>query len=241
MLERAPLRPDVRAIRAVVFDVDGTLYRQDKLRKRMLVRLLTAHLTHPVRGWRTGRILQAYRRAQEDLRASGVTENVARAQIRRTSELTRAESVTVIECTTRWMEHEPLALLAGCIQPGLAEFLGACKARGMLLGTLSDYPAADKVEALGVASFFDVVLCAQDPAVDCFKPNPRGLLVALERLRAEPSESLYIGDRLDVDAPTAEGAGVGCAILTKRQPARISPGVTCVAGYAELQKVLFPD
>jgi len=230
---------DLRALKAIVLDVDGTLYRQGKLRRLMLVRLLRAHLTRPVRGWRTARVLQAYRRAQEDLRDLGIAEDIAGAQIRRTCERTRAESATVQEWVARWMEHEPLEFLAGCIQPGLGNFLTDCNARGLRLATLSDYPAAAKLEALGIASFFDVALSAQDPAIDCFKPNPRGLLIALERLGAAPSESLYVGDRLDVDAPTARAAGVECAILTRHHPGAPS-GTLCFAGYSELQKLLFP-
>ena len=184
-------------------------------------------------------MLRAYRRAQEDLRGAGVAVDVAGAQIRRACERTHADRDAVVDCVTRWMEREPLAFLAGCIQPGLPEFLRACKARGLRLGALSDYPGEAKLEALGVAQFFDVVLCAQDPTIDCFKPNPRGLLVALERLGSVPSESLYVGDRLDVDAPTAEAAGARCAIVIGHRVSKRSTSPLCVANFGDLQTSIF--
>jgi FMN phosphatase YigB (HAD superfamily) len=234
--------PDTRLsalpLKTVVFDIDGTLYRQDMLRRTMLIHLLRAHAMNPVRGWRTARVLQAYRRAQEHLRAAAVAQDVAGAQFRLTCENTGVDYDAVVECVTRWMEQEPLAFLPRCIQPGLLEFLQACKTRGLRLGALSDYPAQAKLEALGIGDFFDVVLTAQDHDIDVFKPNPRGLLVAIDRLGSVPSDSLYVGDRLDVDAPTADAAGVRCAIVT-RHAATGSAASVCVASYAELAGLLW--
>jgi FMN phosphatase YigB (HAD superfamily) len=234
--------PDTRLsalpLNAVVFDIDGTLYRQDVLRRVMLIQLLRVHAINPARGWRTARVLQAYRRAQEHLRATAVSRDIAGAQIRLTCKNTGVDYDTVVECVTRWMEEEPLAFLPRCIQPGLLEFLQACKARGLRLGALSDYPAEAKLKALGVGDLFDVVLAAQDPDIDVFKPNPRGLLVAIDRLGAVASDSLYVGDRLDVDAPTAAAAGVRCAIVARHAPKGMSAAV-CVASFAELAGLLW--
>ena len=200
-------------LKAIVFDVDGTLYRQGPLRRAMLFRLLAGHAAHPLNGWRTLRILRAYRQAQEHLR-DDTSGDVAAAQIARTCERTKIAPSAVVECVERWMEREPLTFLPQSVQPGLLEFLSACKARGLRLAALSDYPAEAKLRALGIADLFDVALCAQDPAIGVFKPNPRGLLVTLERLGSSRRESLYVGDRVEVDAAAAEAAGMPCAILT---------------------------
>jgi FMN phosphatase YigB (HAD superfamily) len=224
-------------LKAIVFDVDGTLYRQDQLRWAMFVRLLGKHVTHPARGWRIAKVLQAYRRAQEHIRGMSGMRDIADAQVRVACDRTNVDYDLVVEYVAQWMEEEPLAFLPACIQPGLVEFLHACTARGLRLGALSDYPADAKLKALGVSGLFDVVLSAQDPEVSSLKPNPRGLLTAIARLGAASSEALYVGDRVDVDAATAQAAGVRCAILTRR--ARL-PGAayTTVSGYPELQRRL---
>jgi phosphoglycolate phosphatase/putative hydrolase of the HAD superfamily len=226
-------------VKALVFDIDGTLYRQPPLRRAILLRLLAMMAVRPAHGWRTVRVLREYRRAQETLRLAAAETDIAEAQISLTCDRTHVDRRSVVDCVRRWMDEEPLALLPRYVQPGLLEFLRACKARGLCLAALSDYPAQAKLEALGVADLFDVVLAAQDPDIDVFKPNPRGLLVALERLGSTPSETLYVGDRIDVDVPTAEAAGVGCVIVSRRHTARDPAGPLYVASYAELHDLLW--
>jgi HAD superfamily hydrolase (TIGR01509 family) len=224
-------------LKVIVLDVDGTLYRQGPLRRAMLMRLLTAHMLRPGAGWRTFLALRAYRRAQEHLRedASG---DVAAAQLRLACEHSRLDEASVSACVERWMEREPLSLLGRYVQPGLIEFLEACRARGLRLATLSDYPADAKLEALGITRYFDVNLCAQAPEIGVFKPNPRGLQVVLDRLGATASEAVYVGDRADVDAAAASAAGVACAILTDRTPRPAAYSYFAAASYAHLGDLL---
>jgi len=209
-----------RVLKAIVFDIDGTLYRQTPLRRAMLFRLVAAHAANPFEGWRTMSALRAYRNAQEHLRGDASSrgdspDNIATAQLRLASERSGIDCAALSACVERWMEREPLPLLSRCIQPGLREFLAACRERGLRLGALSDYPADAKLKALGVADYFDVSLCAQAPEIGVFKPDPKGLRVALERLGTDAADALYVGDRVDVDAAAAKSAGVACAIITR--------------------------
>ena len=45
--------------KALLFDVDGTLYHQAPLRRAMSVRLLRHGIVRPLQGWRTLRTLSA--------------------------------------------------------------------------------------------------------------------------------------------------------------------------------------
>jgi HAD superfamily hydrolase (TIGR01509 family) len=239
---RTEVESKIRAgdLKAVIFDIDGTLYRQAPLRRAMLLRLLASAAAHPRRGVQTLRVLRAYRRAQETLRSGAVAEGVAAAQIRLACEEATVDSETVVQCVKRWMDEEPLALLRQCVQPGALELLRRCRAEGLRLAALSDYPAEAKLGAMGMNDLFDLVLCAQVPEVDVFKPHPRGLLVIVERLGVSAAECLYVGDRADVDAPTADAAGMSCVILTRR-PARDHPRTYLpVASHRHLQEILWP-
>jgi HAD superfamily hydrolase (TIGR01509 family) len=224
-------------LKAVIFDVDGTLYHQTPLRRAMLLRLVRTHLVHPVQGWRTLRTLSAYRRAQEALRGE-LSGDVAGDQITMACERTGSDRAAVLGCVERWMEQEPLSLLPGCRHAGLVEFLHACRARGLRLAALSDYPASAKLRALGIADLFEIDLCAQVPEVGVFKPHPRGLLVVTERLGLTPDQCLYVGDRADVDAAAAAAAGMPCAIVTRNR-AMLSDTHTAVASYPHLGELLF--
>ena len=225
-------------LKAIVFDVDGTLYRQGPLRRAMAFRLLSAYATSPLIGWRTLATLQAYRRAQEYLRVHP-SGDLAAAQIQLACERTTRDPDFVSASVQRWMEQEPLALLHRYVQPGLPGFLDACRERGLRLGVLSDYPVNAKLQALGVARYFEVALCAQAAEIGVFKPDPRGLHLAVERLCSSPRQTLYVGDRADVDVAVADAAGVRCAILTDQRAAAEPGGYLRVTGYSQLRAHLF--
>jgi HAD superfamily hydrolase (TIGR01509 family) len=239
--------PDLSKAKAVIFDLDGTLYRQDALRRAMLLRLARAHALHPITGLRTARVIAAYRRAQEHLREPQAwaaqlvddedSPSLAHAQLRLTCQWTGADPAFVTRCVARWMDQDPLTILAQYRRPGLLEFVQACRQRGLRLGVLSDYPAEAKLAALGLDGMFDVVLAAQSAEVGAFKPNPRGLLAVAARLRVQPDRCVYIGDRVEVDAAAARAAGMSCLIVACKVE-EVSEHWAGVAGFEDLQPAL---
>jgi phosphoglycolate phosphatase/putative hydrolase of the HAD superfamily len=228
--------------KAIVFDLDGTLYDQRAVRRAMLARLLRAHALRPRLGLRTLRALGAYRSAQEDLRLAPYADdspgNVAEEQLRLASERTGYPPVFVHACVTRWMEEEPLELIARYPHAGMRDFMRAARGRGIALGLLSDYPADAKLHALDLDRSFDAVVTAQSPSVGVLKPHPRGLRHILELLETGPAEAVFVGDRVDVDAAAATAAGVACYILTGHQRPAGSDRWLPVGSYAELTTVL---
>lgn len=204
-------------LKAIVFDVDGTLYDQTRVRLGMLGRLMAFTARYPTHGWQAIRILREFRRAQETLRHRDSVGDTSLAQAQEVSRRLGVSLDDVRRAVMRWMEHEPLDLLSAARRDGLLETLAAARDRGIRLGVCSDYPAEAKLAAMHLHDVFDVVVCAQDADVQSFKPDPRGLLVATERLRVQPSESLFVGDRPDVDAVAAERAGMASVIVVGRK------------------------
>ena len=233
------MKIDPTRLKAIVFDVDGTLYAQGGLRRAMLLQLVRAHLVKPVTGYNTFRVLAAYRRAQEKLREEPIEGDVAAAQVQLACRSAGAPEELVRGLVARWMEQAPLPLLPRFMDPDLPALLKVARERGVRLGFFSDYPATEKLRALGLHEFFEVVLTAQDPSVNRFKPDPCGLREAFRRLRAEGAEALYVGDRAKVDAAAAEAAGVPCVILNPRKNGGAERTFSEVAGYAELRNLLF--
>lgn len=204
---------DLSRVRVVVFDVDGTLYRQGPVRRAMALRLLRAHLVRPVAGARTFRVLASYRSAQERMRADGFRGDVAGAQIALAAERSGATTSVVERDVRAWLETSPLDVVARHARSGLVDVLDALQGRGCRLSVVSDYPADAKLSALGIADRFEAVISAQDTDVGAFKPQPRGIEVALERLNEVPEHALFVGDRPEVDAAAANAAGVPCVIV----------------------------
>ncbi len=230
-------------VAAVVFDLDGTLYPHHALRRMMAFRLIAHAIRHPVDAATTLRALRAYRQAQERLRESKRNsepdaeaeapvgrERLSDAQMRLASERSGLALHVLAPIVARWMEREPLQFLERLVDPSLRELLSSAKTRGLRLAVLSDYPAAAKLDAMKLSGFFDVVVSAQDAAVNRFKPHPAGLLETLRRLDVPPSQALYVGDRPDVDAVAAAAAGVRFVLIEARptRPTR----------YARLREML---
>jgi HAD superfamily hydrolase (TIGR01509 family) len=232
------MRTESRDFKSLLFDLDGTLYKQSMIRRRMAVRLLKSCVAEPIQGWRVLRGLGAYRHAQEELRGAppgdGDLEN---EQLSWASRRTGLRVDELRPMVALWMEEGPLDLLAGAVWEGLEAVLVQARQRGLRLGVVSDYPAEKKLVAMRLRRYFDTVVTAQDAEVQRFKPHERGIQVALKRLHTRPEDALYVGDRPDVDAEAARRAGVACAILDPK--GRQSNGDWLVfSSYPELGSVI---
>ena len=105
------------------------------------------------------------------------------------------------------VEHTPLF-------PGAMELLGGLRGQGIRLGIVSSKRTQVLQEVLehnGALEFFGVIVGSD--VVKEYKPDPEGLLLAMEQMRVSPGQVLYCGDTL-IDAQTAQRAGVDfCAVL----------------------------
>jgi beta-phosphoglucomutase-like phosphatase (HAD superfamily) len=225
-------------IRGVLLDLDGTLYRQAPVRRAMVGRLARAHWRQPSSGVRLTRVLGAYRKAQESLRSEGFEGDVSAAQVDRAAKQSGVDAAAIVAWVDEWMETTPLDLVAASAREGLVDALDAMAAAELKLGVVSDYPALRKLEALGIADRFGAVVSAQDARVGAFKPNPRGILVALGDLGIRPAEALYVGDRADVDTPAATAAGVRCVLIGSSQRRSADSESLMVSDFQQLLHLL---
>jgi putative hydrolase of the HAD superfamily len=210
---RNPLESS-RRIRAVLFDLDGTLYRQTRMRILMAVELSTLALINPFLAPRRLRGLREYRHAQETLRRRGAVSDQAVATQLDTAAVRAGVSRQFLEqLVNEWMVRRPLKYMRFCRAEGLIELLEFLERRGLPVGVFSDYPADAKLHALGLTGRFSLVLCSTDPDIGALKPNPRGFLLACRRWNLHPQEVLMVGDRTDVDATGAMAAGMPCVIV----------------------------
>ena len=200
-------------IRAVLFDLDGTMYRQKPMRALMAMELITLAITNPLRAPVSWRVLSEFRKAQETLRGQETPGGAAIAQLELTARRTGLSRDEVDTIVAEWMLERPLKHLPRCRAEGLLPLIDFLARRGIKMGVFSDYPPELKLQALGVGGRFSVVLCSSDPAVGMFKPHPRGFLVASARWKVDPSEVLVVGDRPDADAAGAAAAGMPCVIV----------------------------
>jgi len=226
-------------IRAVLFDVDGTLYSQAPLRLLMACEMALAALPPAGPRWADVRLALTFRKVREQLRGSnGRREPLAARQYSAVAEQMGCTPADVERAVNEWIYRRPLKWLRACRRPGLNQLLDFLRIRGVRCGVFSDYPATDKLTALRIGERFELDLSAVDPAIGAFKPDPRGFRIAAERWGVPAEQILYVGDRSDVDAVGAASAGMQCAVLMARR--RHGSDFIAVSDFRELKRVLDP-
>ncbi|MHB1490487.1 MAG: HAD family hydrolase [Cellulomonas sp.] len=95
-----------------------------------------------------------------------------------------------------------------------------------------------KISRTGLAPYIDVVLTSE--LVGVAKPSPRAFELACQRLGVRPSETAYVGDRLDIDAIDAIDAGAAGlrGIWLNRTGAEVPAGVEAIGNLADLGNLL---
>jgi len=207
---------DWEDLRLVAFDVDGTLYDQGVLRRAMAWELLAFCARRATLG--PLRILRTYRNRREAM-AEAETQGFDPLLMADVARQCACSESVVAETVAEWIGRRPLPRLSGCRYPGLIELFAALKRRGKIVGILSDYPARDKLAALGLGA--DIVVSATDEAVGVLKPHPRGLEALMRRAGVAPSQTLLIGDRRERDGEAARRAGAFSLIRS----GQAAPGV----------------
>ena len=93
--------------------------------------------------------------------------------------------------------------------PNLMEMLGELKNQSIRLGIVSNGKGQfqlDNIEALGIRSYFDAILISEWEGMK--KPDAQLFRRALNQLDAAPFESMFIGDHPDNDVKAARSIGM---------------------------------
>jgi HAD superfamily hydrolase (TIGR01549 family) len=199
-------------VKAVIFDVDGTLYTQSRLRKKMAYALLTYYAVRP---WRVGDILiLRHFRAEREKRTGHAGGDLENAQYKWCAQKGNYSVSRVKQVVNQWMFTFPNKYLAACTYPGTKSFFGKLKSLNIKIAIYSDYKAHDKLKAMDLPA--DLVVSSTDPEIDRFKPDPKGLLYIADKLGIQPQECLFIGDRPELDGECAINAGMPYLIVEKK-------------------------
>jgi phosphoglycolate phosphatase/putative hydrolase of the HAD superfamily len=195
---------DFSIVEAVIFDVDGTLYNQKNLRRRMYISLAMSLWRDP-KCIRICRVLNAFRCHRERAALNNAKDSLKK-QYNVVARHTHQRVEFVEDVVEEWMFRRPLKHLGKCLYDGVDIFFNAVREQGLKIGVFSDYPADDKLSAMGLSA--DVNLCSTDMEVQRLKPDPKGLLLCCKRLNVAPQKTLYIGDRDGLDGDCARRADI---------------------------------
>lgn len=206
-------------IRAVIFDLDGTLVDSNEVIIEVFQELF-AEFGFPVPDAEAVRAIESAGRAR-------IVEGLLPGEKRGDGEL-------MARMDTRCSVLAREALVRIRPMGGAREILEFLRGRGMkvALATNRGSTTADLLGILGLAGFFEVVVTARHVAN--IKPHPEPLLLALERLGVGREEALFVGDN-EVDLRAGRAAGIKTVLLTKEEA---GDGVERVGSLLELKPLL---
>lgn len=193
-------------LKAVIFDLDGTLITSDlELAKRRVSEKL-AHLT----GNSLSVIRKKMERIHHDFNIKGVYDrNIwwdqfdAGIPLKGKQALTNLYWKCVIETT-----H---------IVPHAEELLMALKQKGLALVLLTDYDGEsfskrERIETLTIISHFDLIVIAGEDTAET-KPAATPYTYILDVLHVHPGEVLMVGDKPEVDLEGARALGINTLLV----------------------------
>ncbi|MET4082392.1 putative hydrolase of the HAD superfamily [Pedobacter sp. UYP30] len=196
---------DWQKVELVVLDVDGTLYNQSLLRKKMLRILLLHFLLRP---WQLKELWILYHfRKEREKHAGYVGPNLEQKQYEWCKTKTGVSLERIKVTIDKWMFAAPNKFLLPVVFPGVDTFFTNLKNRGIAIATLSDYPSKAKMEGMKLEANLNA--SATDAEINALKPATVGLEYVLKHFNiSNPRNCLFIGDRLELDGACASSIGV---------------------------------
>ena len=195
-------------IKAVVFDIDGTLYKDWHLFRRMFFHFLR----HCI-------FFLKYGLVRKELRKNGEAIDFYEVQAEKMAKL--------LHCSSQKAKDE----LDKIVYSGLKKYftnIKTCdfavetiqefKNAGIKIALLSDFPPEQKGELWGLKPYCDVVLSTEE--CGALKPSAVPFLDTAEKLGINPNEVLYVGNSFKVDIRGAENAGMKSAWFVSRKKYR---------------------
>ncbi len=201
-------------IKAVGFDIDGTLYPDSS----MYVLSLLAFLKHPVLFSHFGKVRKTIRRIQYE-------DDFRSAQTR----LFAASLGKGIDAAADYIDrfiYRELETAFARIKPyrDLRPVLLSLRQADIRIGAMSDLPVGRKLEYLGVDDLFDFAFSTEDTGF--LKPHPVPFKKLIQRFNLMPEEILYVGNNYRYDVAGAAALGIKTAHLTKKKVQNSQADVT---------------
>jgi len=186
-------------VRGVIFDVDGTLYDQRRLRIMMLLEISKSFFQKRL-AIRDIKIINCFRKNRESL-ALKEEINISSRQLLDVANALSIDPNIVAGIIDEWIYQRPLKYMQVCRFSQVNSFFRALRIYGIKIGIFSDYPVQEKLSALELQA--DAICYSLEPGLDKLKPQSIGLQTIVNRLNLDISECIFIGDRDSRDGECA--------------------------------------
>lgn len=194
---------DLSQIKAVAFDIDGTLYRS----WRFFLRMTPHFLIHMY-------FFAEYGLARSALRKNAITSDFEKAQAEEMAKRLHCSSDKALNHLDK-IVYKGLMKYFTNIPPckDVVDFIKDLKEKGYKIGILSDFPPEQKGNIWGIKDMCDV--CLGTESTGALKPSTIPFTALYEQFQLKPEEILYVGNSHKYDIEGASNVGMHTAwILT---------------------------
>ncbi|MGB8523681.1 MAG: hypothetical protein WCD43_12000 [Candidatus Acidiferrales bacterium] len=138
-------------LKAIVFDVDGTFYHLEGIRKVLWFRFLRRFWHQPIKMRQVIRAVRSYALAPESLRSSPPRgADLEEAHLEYAVKVCGLPREFVLESARQWLAEEPFRFISSYRYEGVHGVLSELQNKGLHLGVFSDYPSEGKLRAMGI-------------------------------------------------------------------------------------------
>lgn len=208
-----------------VFDLDGTLYFQKKLRLIMAIRLIKYYGLHFWQ-FRELLIIKKFRDVKDNweniqkslnINALNGESDIDEQQYKYVAMKLNTSPEKVKNVIHRWIYENPLDALKLSKDERLSGIIER-ELKDKKVVVLSDYPAYDKLKAMDIN--IKDAYCTAQKEIGELKPSPKGLMYISSLYDVPTSDMLMIGDRMEKDGECAKRAGVDYVIIGRQASKR---------------------
>lgn len=219
-------------IKAIAFDIDGTLYRNSNLYSKLVLHYL-----------RNLKIFKTFNSVRKEMHA--YTEPLAdfrKVQSQKMAEklhCSETEAEQLVDKVAYGGLEETFRRVKPC--KGTMELFQAIKANNLKIGILSDFPPEQKGELWGLKPYCDVILGTEE--LGLLKPSPYSFQILAQKLGVKPEEILYVGNSETYDVGGSKNAGMKAAwfapVLSGILGKRSEKAEITFWSYRKLKKQIF--
>ena len=194
---------DLGEIKAVAFDIDGTLYRTWKLNIRIIFHFL-----------RYNQFFLKYGLVRSKIRKIPLNDTFKNVQTQMMAKKLHC-SPSEAELLLTKIVYAGLSSYFYKIKPykGAIELIKELKSAGYKIALLSDFPPEQKGDVWGARELSDVILGTEDTGA--LKPSSIPFNTMAEKLGVPAEEILYVGNSHKYDVVGAKNAGMKAAWLVQ--------------------------
>ncbi|MCA1753762.1 MAG: HAD family hydrolase [Spirochaeta sp.] len=193
------------SLRAVAFDIDGTLYPNSSM-YRVSLPFVVRNLG----------LMRAFGRVRKRIRDMRPVEDFYRAQ----AELLGVEMGTNPDTAGQLLDERVYGQWERLLHrvelyPFVRECIESFRAAGLYIAVCSDFPVKTKLDVLGLSDInWDLAFSTEE--IGYLKPNPEPFAHIARELGIPPGAVVYVGNSYKYDIVGAKFAGMLAAHLTKR-------------------------